>query len=59
MHYDNIVYRSTYKTKLKEIFTYQKKAARVIFFAYYLTHAKLFMLDMNAVNVYQINYMKT
>ena len=46
---------STYKTKLKKIFTYQKKAARVIFFADRLAHAKPLMLDMNALNVYQIN----
>ena len=33
----------------------RKKAARVIFFADRLTHAKPLMLDMNALNVYQIN----
>ena len=40
---------------MKKIFTYQKKAARVIFFADRLAHAKPLMLDMNALNVYQIN----
>ena len=34
---------------------YQKKAVRVIFFAACLAHPKPFMLDMNALNVYQIN----
>ena len=42
------------KTKLKKIFTYQKKAARVIFFADRFAYAKPLMLDMNALNVYQI-----
>ena len=40
---------------MKKIFTYQKKAAKVIFFADRLAHAKPLMLDMNALNVYQIN----
>ena len=35
--------------------TYQKKAARVIFFADRLAHAQPLILDMNALNVYQIN----
>ena len=33
INYSNIAWGSTSKTKLKEIFTYQKKATRVIFFA--------------------------
>ena len=40
---------------IEKIFTYQKKAARVIFFADRLVHTKPLMLDMNALNVYQIN----
>ena len=55
MNYGNIAWRSTYKTKFKKIFTYQKKTARVIFFADRLPHAKPLMLDMNALNIYQIN----
>ena len=31
MNYDDIAWGSTYKPKLQKIFTYQKKAARVIF----------------------------
>ena len=31
----------TYKTKLKKILTYQKKAAGVTFLADYVAHAKL------------------
>ena len=40
---------------MKKIFTYHKKTARVILFADCLAHAKPLMLDMNALNVYQIN----
>ena len=43
------------QNQIEKIFTYQKKAARVIFFADCLVHAKPLMLDMNALNVYQIN----
>ena len=43
------------KTKLKKIFTYQKKAARVIFIADRLAHAKTLMLDMNSRNVYVVS----
>ena len=50
-----ISWGSTYKTKLKKIFTYLKKAARVILFADHLTHAKPLVLDMKVPNVYQIN----
>ena len=46
---------SKYKTKLKKIFTYQKKAARVIFIADRLAHAKTLMLDMNSRNVYVVS----
>ena len=43
------------QNQIEKIFTYQKKAARVIFFADRLVHTKPLMLDMNALNVYQIN----
>ena len=43
-----------YKTKLNKIFTYQKKTARVIFFADRVAHAKPLMLEMNVLNVYLI-----
>ena len=52
-NYGNIAWGNTYKTKLKKIFTYQKKTARVILFADHLAHAKPLRLDMNALNVYQ------
>ena len=55
INYGSIAWGSTYKTKLKKIFIYQKKAARVIFFADRIAHAKPLMLDMNALNAYQIN----
>ena len=40
---------------MKKIFTYLKKAARAIFFADLLAHAKPLMLNMNTLNVYQIH----
>ena len=43
------------QNQIEKIFIYQKKAARVIFFADRIAHAKPLMLDMNALNVYQIN----
>ena len=55
INYGNIAWGISSKAKLREIFTYQKKAARVIFFADRLAHAKPLMLDLNALNVYQIN----
>ena len=55
INYGNIAWGSVYKTKLKKIFTYQKKSARVIFFADRLAHAKPLMLDVNALNVFQIS----
>ena len=50
-----LILGSTYETQLKEIFTYQENAARIIFFAEHLAHTKPLMLDMNKLNVYQIN----
>ena len=55
INYVNIGWQSNYETKLKKIFIYQKKAARVIFFGDPLAHAKQMMLDMNVFNVYQVN----
>ena len=55
INYGDISLESTYKTKLKKIFTYQKRAARVVFFADRLAYAKPLILDMNALNIYQIN----
>ena len=46
---------SRYKTELKKISTYQKKAATVIFFADRLAYVKPLMFDMNAIKVYRIN----
>ena len=54
INYDNIAWGSMYKTKLNRIFTYQKKTARVIFFADRVAHAKPLMLEMNVLNVYLI-----
>ena len=54
-NYGNISWGSAYKTKLKKILTYQKKAARLIFFSDLLAHIKPSMLGMNLLNFYQIN----
>ena len=44
------------KTKLKKIFTYQEKPARVKIFADRLAYTKPLMLDMNELKqIYQIN----
>ena len=40
---------------MKKILTYQKKAARVIFFGDTLAHFKQLMFDTKIFNVYQIN----
>ena len=40
---------------MKKIFSYQKKAARIIFFGDTLAHYQQLMLDMNVFNAYQIN----
>ena len=37
--------------ELKKISTYQKKVAKVTFFVDRLAHAKLLMLDINALDV--------
>ena len=55
INYGNVAWGSTQKIQLKKIFAYQKKAARIIFFADRLPHARPLMLDMNALNLYQIN----
>ena len=47
--------KSTYQTKLKKIYTCQKKASRVIFRTDRDAHAKPLLREMNALNVYQIN----
>ena len=51
----SIAWESMYKTKLKRIFTYQKKVARVTFFTDTFAHAKLSMLDIDRLNLYQTN----
>ena len=40
---------------MKKIFTYHKKAARVIFFGDPVAHSKQLMLHMIVFNIYQIN----
>ena len=55
INYGSIAWGNTYKIKSKRVFTYQKKAVRVIFFPDSLAHGKSLVLGMNALNVYQIN----
>ena len=55
IHYGNIAWASTSKTKLRKISTYQKKAARAIFFADSYAYPKPMILEMKARNAYQIN----
>ena len=44
INYGNIAWGSTYKTKLKRIIFYQKKADRVIFFPDCMAHSKSLIL---------------
>ena len=55
INFGNIAWGSASKTKFKKIFIYKKKTVRTIYFADQLTLAKPLMLDMHALNVYQIN----
>ena len=55
INYGNIAWGSTHQTKLKKIYSCQKKASRIIFHADRYAHAKPLLRDMNALNVYQIN----
>ena len=55
INYGSNAWGNTYKIKSKRVFTYQKKAVRVIFFPDSLAHGKSLMLGMNALNVYQVN----
>ena len=53
--YGNIVWGSTSKTKLRKYSSIRKKAPRVYFLLTVSLMPKTLMLDMNALNVYQIN----
>ena len=55
LNYANIVWASTHKSKLTNIYRTQKHAIRVIFFKDRLTHTKPLFHDIKAMNVYEIN----
>ena len=48
-----------FKTKLQGILKKQKHAARIIFHANLLNHARPLLKEMKALNVYQINLIQT
>ena len=53
--YINISWGSTYFTKLKKVHYQQKHAARIIFNQNKLSHSRLLLQSLNALNLYQIN----
>ena len=55
LNYANIVWASTYKSKLEGFYRRQKHAARIINFKDRFTHAQPLLHDMNALNIFQIN----
>ena len=55
LNYANIAWASTYFTKLKPIHYQQKHAARTVFGEARLTHSRLLLRSLNALNIYQIN----
>ena len=55
LNYANIVWGSTYQTKLKSIHLLQKRAMRIIFNESKMTHSKPLLRSLNTLNVYQIN----
>ena len=55
LNYANIAWASTYFTKLKPIHYQQKHAARTVFGEDRLTHSRLLLRSLNALNIYQIN----
>lgn len=55
LQYGNIVWGSTYKTKLKKLFSIQKRAIRAVFNIDYNNSATEIMKTQNILNVYQLN----
>ena len=55
VNYCNIAWVSTSRTKYDKILKTQKHVVRIIYNKDKFTHSKLFMRDMNALNVSQIN----
>ena len=59
INYGNIAWGSTYKTKLKKIFTYQKKSSKVNLFSDHLAHAKPWCLTWMHSTFTKYIYIKT
>ena len=57
--YANTAWASTFKTKLQAILKKQKHAARITFHANRLDHLRPLLIEMKALNVYQINLIQT
>ena len=53
--YCSIIWRSTYPTRLKSIFTIQKKIVRLMTFAKYQDESRPLFLSLNILNIYEIN----
>ena len=54
-----IAWASTFKTKLQGILKKQKRAAEITFHAKRFDHSRPLLKEMKALNVYQINLIKT
>ena len=55
LNYVNIVWGSTYQTKLKSIHLLQKRAICIMFNEGKMTHSRPLLRSLNTLNVYQIN----
>ena len=59
LNYANIVWASTFKSKLTSIFRTQKHAIRVIYFKDKFAHTKPLFDDIKVMNIYEINIFQT
>ena len=55
MHWFNVVWGNTYKTKLIPILNIQKKILRLLTFSPYREHSKPLFDKYKILNIYQIN----
>ena len=53
--YANIAWASTYRTNLKAIYLLQKRAVRIVFNENNMTHSRLLLRSLNALDICQIN----
>ena len=59
LNYSNISWASHFKSKLNGLWLKQKHAVRIVFRKYILFPSRPLLKDLGALNVYQINLMKT